>query len=86
MVEMTQIEKLSSRSETVGARTNNSLSRSVCTSCFVTSATRGWYLLDEFLGLEEPPQVEHLPRGQTQQAAHTKDAEEQHPIVGGLCE
>lgn len=41
-------------------------------------------LFDEFLGLEILSEVEHLPRGQTEQAAHTENAEVKHPRVGAF--
>jgi hypothetical protein len=42
-------------------------------------------LLYEFLGLEEAPQVQHLPSGQSQETAHAEDAEVEHTAVGRLC-
>lgn len=39
-------------------------------------------LLDQLLGLEESPEIENLPRGQTEQTAHAEDAEEQNSVVG----
>lgn len=42
-------------------------------------------LLNELLGLKETTQVEHLPRGQTNETAHGEDAEVQHTCVGGFC-
>ena len=39
-------------------------------------------LLDEFLGLEESAEVEHLPCGQTQQTTHGEDAEVEDAGVG----
>jgi hypothetical protein len=41
-------------------------------------------LLDQLLGLEVLPQVEHLPRGQPQQAAHGEDGEIKDSRVGRL--
>jgi len=38
-------------------------------------------LLDQFLGLEEAPQIEHLPRGQSQETTHAENAEVQHTAV-----
>lgn len=41
-------------------------------------------LLNEFLGLEEAAQVQHLPGGESHQAAHGEEAEVQHARVGRL--
>ena len=41
-------------------------------------------LLDQLLRLEVLSQVEHLPGGQTQQAAHGEDGEVEHARIGGL--
>lgn len=41
-------------------------------------------LLNELLGLEKAAQVEHLPGGQANQAAHGEDAEVQDAGVGGF--
>lgn len=41
-------------------------------------------LLNQFLGLEEAPQVEDLPRGQPDEAEHGEDAEVQDPGVRRL--
>lgn len=41
-------------------------------------------LLDQLLRLEVASQVQHLPCGQAQQAAHTEDAEDQYPVVRRL--
>lgn len=38
-------------------------------------------LLDQFLGLEEAPQIEHLPGGQSQETTHAENAEVQHTAV-----
>ena len=38
-------------------------------------------LFNEFLGLEEPPEVEDLPHCKKQQTAHGEDAEVQHSCV-----
>lgn len=38
-------------------------------------------LLDQLLGLEEAPQIEHLPGGQSQETAHAKNAEVQHTAI-----
>jgi hypothetical protein len=32
-------------------------------------------LLDKFLGLEEAPQIQHLPGGQSQETTHAENAE-----------
>lgn len=44
----------------------------------------GGALLNQLLCLEEAPQVEHLPRGQPDQATHGEHAEVQNTRVGGL--
>lgn len=49
------------------------------------SRTQLSHLLDEFLCFEESPQIEHLPCGQSQQAAHTEYAEEQYSVGGRFC-
>ena len=41
-------------------------------------------LLDQFLGLEIFPEVEDLPGGQAEQAAHREDGEVEDPGVGRL--
>ena len=41
-------------------------------------------LLDELLGLEVLPEVEHLPRRQGEEAAHGEDGEVEDARVGGL--
>lgn len=38
-------------------------------------------LLDQLLGLEEAPQIEHLPGGQSQETTHAENAEVQHAAV-----
>ena len=42
-------------------------------------------LFNEFGGFEVASQVEDLPGGQAQQAAHAENAEVQHPTVGRFC-
>ena len=42
------------------------------------------FLLDQFLGLEIFPEVEDLPGGQAEQAAHREDGEVEDPGVGRL--
>lgn len=42
-------------------------------------------LVDELLGLEEAPQVEHLPGGQAQQAADREDAQVEDASVRRFC-
>lgn len=42
------------------------------------------HLLDQLLRLEVSPKVQHLPGGQSEQAAHAEHAEDEHPVVGGL--
>lgn len=39
---------------------------------------------NELLGLEESPEVEHLPGSQSQKAAHREDTEVHHSGMGGL--
>jgi len=41
-------------------------------------------LLDQLLGLEEAPQIEHLPGGQSQETTHAENAEVQHAAVRWL--
>ena len=41
-------------------------------------------LLDELLCLEVAPQVEHLPGGEAEEAAHTEHTEVQNPRAGRL--
>jgi hypothetical protein len=42
-------------------------------------------LLYQFLGLEEAPQIEYLPRGQSQETTHAENAKVQHTAVCRLC-
>ena len=43
------------------------------------------HLIDELFRLEEATQVEHLPCGQTEEAAHGEEAEVEDLRVGGFC-
>lgn len=41
--------------------------------------------LDKLLGFEETSQIQHLPGGEAEQAAHAEYAEEQDSVVCGFC-
>lgn len=57
---------------------------SVCCCCHIRRWCCRHNLLDEFLRLKVASQVQDLPSGQTEKAAHTEDAEDQYPMVRGL--